>query len=104
MVQKALQKLHPGDGFRFGFIALFTVAPSKGHVGIGYLEDPGIGNGHPVGITSKVFDHTCRRSERLFGIYHPRLLNQVARYIFFDLALLFQYPEFAGKAGAKHTG
>ena len=69
----------------FGMVVL-AVAPGKGLVRAGHLDDAGIGDGHPVGVTPQILHHALGRTKGLLGIHRPRVLDQVAGHGFFDFA------------------
>ena len=60
MVQKTIEEFYTAYGFSFLLVAIFAVAPAKGNVGFGYLQNPCIGDGNPVGVTAQVFHYTFR--------------------------------------------
>jgi len=45
MVQKTIEEFYTAYGFSFLLVAIFAVAPAKGNVGFGYLQNPCIGDG-----------------------------------------------------------
>jgi len=68
MVEKTFEEFNARNRFCFLLVAVFAVAPAKSNMGFGYFQNPRIGDGHPVGVTAKVFHYTFSRAKCLFGI------------------------------------
>jgi len=69
--QEAADKLFGLQYHRFllGIVAIILVA--EGHLALGDVQEPTIGNGHPVGITADVVQYLLRAGERPLGVHHP---------------------------------
>ena len=68
--QKAANKLDSFQGYRFGFLR-FSILNRKAHPSILKGQDSIVGDGHPVGVAGKVFQHILRPINGLPNIHHP---------------------------------
>ena len=75
MEQEAPNKFHGGQRHDFFFSAIGIIPPFECNLAISDIQDPVVGNGHPVSIPSKVMDHSGRITERRFAVCNPFLFE-----------------------------
>ena len=86
MEQEAPDKFHGGQRHDFFFSAIGIIPPFECNLAISDIQDPVVGNGHPVSIPSKVMDHSGRITERRFAVCNP----------FLFLTAVYQVEEITG--------
>ncbi len=69
--QKSPDELVCREGHGFLLIVVAVVSPFKFHLAIFDVDDPMIGNGHPVGVAADIVHHLLWPGERWLGVDDP---------------------------------
>src|SRR5258707_13079449 len=69
--QKSPDEFVRREGHGFLLIVVAVVSPVKFHLAIFDVDDPMIGNGHPVGVAPDIVHDLLRPSERWLGVDDP---------------------------------
>ena len=71
MEQKAPQKLFSSDGHQLLLAAMRIILPTEGHLSVGNIHEPVVGNSNAMGVAGEIVQHMERSPKRRFGVDHP---------------------------------
>ena len=69
--QKSPDELVRRKGHGFLLIVITVVSPTKFHLALFDVDEPMIGNGHPVGVAADIVHHLLGSGERWLGVDDP---------------------------------
>jgi len=76
MLQESAKELLAGESHRALLVVIRIVLPTESNLGIGDGENPMVGNGDAMRVTSEVLQDVLWPAKRWFGIDDPILLKQ----------------------------
>ena len=76
MEQKSAQELLDSQSQEPLLVALGGVAPAEGHVAVGESDQPAVGDGDAMGVSTQIAQHIFRSSEGPLGVDHPIVAEQ----------------------------
>jgi len=79
VLQEAAKELFVAESHRAFLIVIGVVPPSKLHLGFGDRDNPMVGDGDTMGITSQVLQDVVWSAKGWLGINDPVLLKQRAQ-------------------------
>lgn len=100
MLAEAVQELPTGKGCELMFPSLAIILVLERDRGVCHLFDPVVAYGHPVRVTSQVFDHLLCSHDRGFAVDYPVFGEQFLPYGLWNRHL---FTEHAHKLGTEHT-
>lgn len=83
MLEKPSDEFTGVERHELGFAVMAIILPAEGNRLLGDVGDPGVCDGHPVGIAAQIGEDLGWSTEGRFGVDHP-----------FDLT---QRPQFCGE-------
>ena len=75
MQQEAANELGGVEGHQPNAVSVAIVLPAEGDLAILELNQSVIGDGHPMGLATKVIENLRRTAERVFGVDDPIVLT-----------------------------
>lgn len=76
MQQEAAQELFGSYGHQPSLVAMRVVLPAKPDLAVGELNQPVIGDSHPMRVAGQIMENVLRPAERRLGIDDPVLTEQ----------------------------
>jgi hypothetical protein len=74
--EEAAQKLIDGQSHQPLLVAVSGVAPAKGYVALGESNQPAVGDGDAMSVSTEIAQHMFWAAERPFGIDNPVVTEQ----------------------------
>jgi hypothetical protein len=76
VLQKPAEKLGAGQSHGALLVVIGIILPPESDLRFANGDNPMVGDGHAMGITSQVLQDVVRPAKRWFGIHDPILLKQ----------------------------
>jgi hypothetical protein len=82
MKQETANELKGLQGQPFDFVVVCRIPPSKGHPVVLHVDQPIIGEGHPISVAAQIVHYFFRMLQGRLTVNHPRLMIKMGEESF----------------------